>query len=518
MPSLEDVFRRIGPALTTELIAEMAKDGLSAAAARQRIARADDFTIKRLAGLRFPHNARFLYLDDQFGDKKYWKALERVFRNHGKSYWGAISGLKARGGIFPRRFFEGVCGTPAARSRQLSPQRVFDRLSAINLLEEIYDDATNETYVKFRPLEYSGDTITRIRARLVAENVVLHGMKEWFRRTGFGSFDKVRVRGEGDAPMVSSITWDLSAPSYARPLVSSAGNGLKPGFIVCDVNLRDVLSEDAVAAFVRKHDLASAPANVAPIMPFLVADGFAGKAFGLARSRGILATTTSHLFGEEVAKALRDLIALLTDTGATASVNPDHIERVLKSLTRIEGAANNLRGALFEIIVGSLAKDVEGGYLRSGEKWKDYETGRTAETDVLLDRPHDKGPLVIECKAKIPGGRVNLEEVQKWREDRVPLLHKIFRTDGRLSGRHVTFELWTNGPIGADALAWLEAYPATKDYSVGWKDGDALKPYVEQASSAAIRRAMSEHYFHHPLAKIAAQVARETGAVRPSQV
>ena len=509
MPGIEDVLRRIGPALTTELIAEMAKDGVSPDAARQRIARADDFTVKRLAGLRFPHNARFLYLDDQFGDKNYWLALERVFRDHGKSYWGAVASLKARGGLCPRQFFDGVCGTPAARSRQLSPQRVFERLSAINLLHEVHDDATNETYVKFRPLEYGGDTIAQIRARLVAENVVLHGMKEWFRRTGFGSFDKVRVRGEGEAPVVSGITWDLSAPSYARPLVSPAGNGLKPGFIVCDVNLREVLSEDAVAAFVRKHDLASAPANVASIMPFLVADGFTGKGFGLARSRGVLATTTSHLFGEEVAKALRDLISMLIDTGATASVNPDHVERVLNSLTRIEGAANNLRGALFEIIVGSLVKDVEGGYLRSGEKWKDFETGRMAETDVLLDRPDDKGLLVVECKAKIPGARVNLEEVQKWRDDRVPLLHKIFKTDGRLSGKHVTFELWTNGPIDADAVAWLDAYPAATDYSVGWKDGDAMKPYVEKASSAAIRRAMSDHYFHHPLAKIAARAARE---------
>ncbi|UPK17606.1 hypothetical protein [Bradyrhizobium sp. 131] len=511
MPQVADVLRRIGPALTTELIAELAKDGVSLDAARQRIARAND-NIKRLAGLRFPHNARFLYLEDQFGDKKNWQALERVFRDHGKSYWSAVASLKARGGIYPRRLIDGVCGSPAARARQLSPQRIIERLTAINLLEEIYDDATSETYVKFRPHQYGSDSVAQVRARFVAENVVLHGMKEWFRRIGFGSFNKIRVRGEGDAPVVSSVTWDLSAPSYARPLVRPSTKGIKPGFIVCDVNLRDVLGEEAVGAFVRKHDLASAPLNVAPIMPFLIADGFTGKAFGLARARGILATTTSHLFGEDIAKALRDLITLLTDTGATASVNPDHVERVLNNLTRIEGAANNLRGALFEIIVGSLVKDVEGGFLRSGEKWRDYETGRTAETDVLLDRPSDTGPLVIECKAKIPGARVNLDEARKWRHDRVPLLHKIFKTDSRLSGKHVTFELWTNGPIAADALEWLTNYPPSKDYSVNWRDGDAIKSYVDRATSSAIRRAMSEHYFHHPLAKIAAQAARDAGA------
>ncbi|GEC17469.1 hypothetical protein NWI01_33610 [Nitrobacter winogradskyi] len=244
-------------------------------------------------------------------------------------------------------------------------------------------------------------------------------------------------------------------------------------------------------------------------MPFLVADGFSNKAWGLARSRGILATTTSHLFGEEIAKALRDLISLLTDTGATASVNPDHVERVLNGLTRIEGAANNLRGALFEIIVGSLAKDVEGGYMRAGEKWRDYETGGSAETDVLLDKPEGRGVLVIECKAKISGARVTLEEATKWRDDRVPLLHKILRHESRLAGKPFAFELWTNGPIDPEAVKYLEVYPPSQDYAVAWKDGAGMKPHVDKASSPAIRRAMGEHYFHHPLAKIAAQAERE---------
>lgn len=485
----------------------MVKEDLSAVAARQRIARAGDDVV-RLAGLRFPHNARFLYLPDQFGDKSYWLALERVFREHGKSYWSAVAGLKARGGLSPRKFFDGVCGSPAARIRQLSPQRILDRLTAIQLFEEIDDDASGERFVKFRPYVYGHDSIAQVKARLVAENVVLHGMKDWCRKIGLGSFDRVRLRGEDEAPIVSGISWDLSAPSYARPLVSAFERGVKPGFIVCDVNLRSALTEDEVLVFVRKHDLASAPLNVAPIMPFLIADSFTSAGFGLARSKGILATTVSHLFGEDVAKALRDLIGLLTDTGATASINPEHVERVLNSLTRIEGAANNLRGALFEIVVGSLVKDVEGGFLRAGEKWTDYETRRSAETDVLLDRPDDKGVLVIECKSKIPGARVNLEETRKWREDRVPLLHKILRSEGRFATKSFTFELWTNGHIASDALQWLESVPSTSEYTVGWKDGEAMKPYVDKAASPAIRKAMKEHYFLHPLAKIAATQQR----------
>jgi hypothetical protein len=502
MPTdIEALLRRVGPALTGELIAEMEKEGVSPGSARQRIARAGD-EITRLAGLRFPYNARFVYLPEQFGDRTYWLALERAFREHGKAYWGAVVGLKARGGCYPRKYFAGVCGCPASRQRQLSPDRVFDRLSAIKLLEEIGDDVTGERFVKFRPHIYGGDTLPLIKARLIAENVVLHGMKEWCRRIGFGSFDSVKVREESSPPIVSSITWDLSAPSYARPLVKASATGVKPGFIVCDVNLRGPLDEDDVALFVRKHDLASGPLNVAPIMPFLIADGFTSPGFGLARTKGILATTTAQLFGEDVAKALRDLISLLTDTGARASVNPEHIEHVLNSLTRIEGAANNLRGALFEIVVGSLVKDVEGGYLRAGEKWTDIETRRSAEVDVLLDRPDEKRALLIECKSKIPGSRVNLQEIQKWRSDRVPLLHKILRSDSRFADKKLTFELWTNGPIASDALEWMKTVPVADDYTVGLKDGEAMKTYVDKASSPSIRNAMREHYFRHPLAKI----------------
>lgn len=507
MESVTALLKRIGPSLSTELIAELAKQGVSNASARQRIARADD-DIVRLAGLRFPYNARFLYLPDQFGDAVYWKALERVFQDHGKSYWFALTGLKARGGCFPKRYFASVCGSPAARMRQLSPERVLERLTAINLMEEFVDEPTGETFVKFKPAHYHSESVDTVRARMVAENVVLHGMKEWCRRTGFGSFDRVRIRDDDEAPIVSSIAWDMSAPCYARPLVRATAAGAKPGFVVCDVNLRNSLTENDVGLFVRKHDQASAPMNVAPIMPFLIADGFTATAFGLAKTKGVLATTTSQLFGEDVAKALRDLIALLTDTGKTASVNPEHIERVLSSLTKIEGAANNLRGALFEIVVGSLVKDVEGGYLRAGEKWANIE-GRTAEIDVLLDRPDDKGVLIVECKSKIPGARVSLEEVQRWHGDRVPLLRTILRTDSRLHKKHLTFEIWSNGPFHDDAIEWLKAQPEPPpDIKLHWKDGEELKKYANQVNNAAIRKTLNEHYFRHPLARTAKPIRR----------
>tara|TARA_R110000772_G_scaffold64081_1_gene143264 strand:- start:2662 stop:3822 length:1161 start_codon:yes stop_codon:yes gene_type:complete len=372
------------------------------------------------------------------------------------------------------------------------------------LLETYENPETQEEFIRFNPHSYHKDNQARIQATLLAEFVALQACRDWARNLGLGSYGKFKLRGEADLPVVSGIVWDISAPSYMRPLARMENGAIKPGFFVCDINLKGPVNEDLVKLFVRKHSLASAPLNVAPIMPFLIAEVYTQSAFDLARQSGIAATTIENMFGRETAKALRDLIELLSNSGATAAVNPGHLYDVLNALTKIEGAANNLRGALFELALGSLAKDIEGGYLVVGENRRELYSGRKAEIDILLDRPEGKPVLIVECKSKIPGASVSEKEVRHWLEDRVPLLHKILEQDGRYGTRMKHFELWTNGPFHEKAISWLQKQNTDFGaFTVGWKDGEALKSYAKQAKSGAIRKVLKEHYFLHPLSKIA---------------
>lgn len=500
-----------GPGLTSDLIEAMTKSGISPAAARQRVTRAQsEYT--RLAGIRFAKNARFIYLEDQYGGSDFWNAIERAFKVGGQSYWGTVAGLRARGGRCPKSIFPSVCGAPLARNRQLSPDRILDRLCAIQLLEEETDASTGETFVQFRPHSYHKISDANMKAMLIAEAVALQAVRQWARRLGFGSYGKFRIRGEGDLPVVSGVAWDMTAPSYMRPLVSARSGSLKPGFFVCDVNLNGPLDEDAVAHFVRKHDMASAPQNVAPILPFFIGEVFTQAGFDLARKAGITATTVSDLFGTEVGKALRNLIDLLSDAGATAAVNPEHLYNVMAALTKIEGAAENLRGALFELAIGSLVKDIESGYLLTGHKLKDYETKQSAEIDVLLYNAEAGTLLIVECKSKIPGVRVGIADVKKWHSDRVPLIERLLRQDRRYETCVIRFELWSNGLFAEEALGWLQAQSNEfPKHSLGWKQGDALKEYAKKAKSAAIRKTLNEHYFLHPMARM--QTRRQQNSV-----
>lgn len=495
---IRNLLEDAGPCLTSDLVSEMQRMGISAPAARQRITRARS-QYRRLGGIKFANNTGFIYLEEQYGTDEFWDALIEAFRSHGKAYWSAYVGLNARGGRYPESLFPIVCGAPKRRKKQLAPQTVLERLVAINLLEieQIGDDQKN--LVKFKPYSLPPEPEARMSAVLVAENVALNAIKEWARNLGWGSYDKFRIRNDEKLPDVAGVAWDLSAPSYLRPLIRKDNDSIKPGFFVCDIYLGNTIEIALVEQFIRKYDMAASPKNVAPTMAMLVGNEFGNEAFDRAKSAGVMAATIHNLFGENIEKALADLIKLLSDTGSTAAVNPEHLETVISKLTSIEGAAGNLRGALFELVIGSLVKNVKGGWVETGLNKVEMASGRKAELDVLWNDSQAKKVLIIECKAKIPNAEVSCEDVKHWYEDRVPLIYKILKEERAYQDYEFEFQIWTNGIFHSAAEAWLSTRPKSlPDFSVDWKNGAALKAFSDQANDQHIKNILREHYFRNP--------------------
>lgn len=494
------LIRRTGPSLTTNLIAKLVAQGVNEAAARKRVQRATEHFTK-LAGIRFNKNARFIYRDIDYGEPRFWRNLEEAFYTHGKSYWCAITNLRSRGGYCERERFSQVSGAPSARKGQRSPDIILERLKAINMLDEV--TLGDKSYVAFDTSYHRKEPIEVINATALAEFVALNGIKEWARKLGLGSYNKFNIRGDEEPPVVSGLTFDLSAPSFVRPLMSVENGRAKPGFLACDINLLDVIEKDEVEAFVRKCDAAAFSKSIPPIMPMLVGHVFSSEGLDLAKRKGILALTLENLFGLGLSKSLRDLVKLLTNAGATAGMNPDHLMEVMTALTKIEGAQANLRGALFELVVGSLVKDVEGGYLKTGQRRRDLETGKEVEIDVQLDRDSERGFLFVECKAKNPGARVSEKDVKRWYSDRVPLIQKIMDTDYKEVRRPFHYEIWTNGIFADSALQWLKQQPKKcAGYTIDWKDGSAVKAYADKAQNSSLRKMLNEHYFKNPLTSV----------------
>lgn len=139
MPNdVNEILRQIGPALTTKYIARLIELGLRPATARKQVQRATG-GYHKLAGLRFEKNTRFIYRPEDYDTPAFWRNLEAAFYTHGKSYWGAVVNLRARGGICRKERFTQISGAPILRKGQLSPDVILERLKAVNVLDEIVD-------------------------------------------------------------------------------------------------------------------------------------------------------------------------------------------------------------------------------------------------------------------------------------------------------------------------------------------------------------------------------------------
>ncbi len=331
------------------------------------------------------------------------------------------------------------------------------------------------------------------RAKQLAEGIVLDGAREWMRKIGMVSYNAVAIRGDKKKRTVGQFQWDLTAPSYLLPLKRGEG---RPGFVVADVFVDTVLDEFDIRYFIRKAELlkASVPVHVLPI---LIAEGFSNAALRTGKTVGLVMATLTNLFGRRVGGALQSLIQVLKNAAAVAASNPAKLAELMDDLTEIEGAAGNLRGVLFELIVAYLAR-LDARSVDMAITARDRSSGKSADIDVLQVRSKAKC-ICIECKAKSPGGEVTLDEVEDWFA-RIPTFRDYLRNHDQFREAQHSFELWTTGTFTRDALAKLrdEKHRRTKS-TIDWKDGQAVSQIAKNAKEKAIRVALDNHFLRHPL-------------------
>lgn len=504
MATVTQILFKHGPALTSQVAQRLRQTGLSAAAARQRLSRLPS-DVRVLRGISFPKRARFIYLESQFGREPYWAALIKAIKTTNPAYATAIAGMQARGGIVPVKHFDIVSGAPVRQSRQVSSSTILQRLSAIGLANKVDIPGHGEcaVLVNFQEEANPGG----LKPRLLTENVLLGAVRDWGGRMNMASPHATRIRDEDPAPQFATFKFDLCGPSYLRPLVRLREGKADPGFLVADVVIGATLDEERVAPFVRKCEMLSHLKNVRPFIPMLIADNFTPEALRACRAKGIIATRPATLFGDDVGRALADLFQTLSNAAAVAATNPDRLESLFNRLTAIEGSAGNLRGALFEMIVGHLVKQLLGGSIDMGFVVTDPDTNEGAEIDVRL--VNERRVVIYECKGHQPASQVSQPEVEDWLKRCVPRIYKYHRSQERFQSSTLCFEFWTCGTFHPNALITLkDAASRITKYKIAWKDGLAIREFAKDIDKPGIRKILDEHYFNHPVAKMAKPLQR----------
>jgi hypothetical protein len=507
---VESILEHWGPCLSNALAQELVRRfGVSAPNARQLIKRS---TAKRLKGISFPHRASFVYLTSQYGSMIFFDRLVEALKSTHHACGYGLAAIADRGGVLPIDHFRIACGAPKLQSKQLSAERVAEQLIAANLIKQVDLVGIGEclTLASFTD-EDEQSAYLDLNARIKVEAMALNAVRDWARRLGIGSWNQVRVRGEGPIPTAGPNYWDLSCPSYLYPLLGSAGSNPgsaagvkpKPGSFVCDVYLGEKLTADAARAFIKKCLNVRGFIKVAPILQMFLAESYEKEAVRAIRANGAIAATLDSLLGSDVAQALHELSSVLKATALNLG-SPEKIDVLFSALGKIEGAEGTLRGCLFEYLCAELANE---SYLKpfiTINKLVRGSEGARAEVDVLVQARTEI--VFIECKGHLPTGQVDDLEVDKWLKKRLPVLRDFAKHNEDARHLKQTYELWTNATISAASKALIEAENAkTIRYSIAYREGEALLRMIKESGNRSLLKTYQQHFSNHPLAVAARQ-------------
>ena len=231
-----------------------------------------------------------------------------------------------------------------------------------------------------------------------------------------------------------------------------------------------------------------------------VAEGYSDEAFRAVRSAGAIPATTESLFGAELARAFTELVTVLKQA-ATAAVDPGKFEYLFSQLGKIEGAANSLRGALFEFVVADLVRKLWGAEVRMNYKFR--EAGKDiAEVDCLALRPGRK-IYFNECKGNAPYQTLSDEEVKQWLTSRIPTVRRKALEHPDWKNQEMHFELWVSGNLSDEAARLIASHQATispNKYTIRVRNGQEIGSLADELNDASLKHVLQTHFLHHPLA------------------
>lgn len=450
---LASALSLLGPCLSTRLAQHLVEVGhLSPAAARQRIVRAPA-GIRKLAHLPFARGVRFMYFEKDYASPLYWDRLFDAILTSQSAYARALIAVRARG-VVPARHFAAACGAPIAQKKHISAETVLARMIDAGVFKRVELPGIGECIVTrdfAERIEGMPAALTRLRARLITERILLESLKEWLRRLSIASFNLVKLRDSSpDLPKIGTFAWDLTAPSYLSPLLVYAKDGTKkPGLIACDVLLEGSLSAASAETFLYKVDSLQALRRLGNTLFIYVSEHYAKDAFDKLRSSGVVPATPETLFGKDVAEGFKELERVL-DLAARQSVDPAKFNMLFDRLGKLEGAVGNMRGALFELLVAEVARREHPAKPVLNKICTDRQ-GSKAEIDVWVVIENREAYL-IECKGRSLGSAIDDTEIDQWLDKRIPAARwEIDRTMARPPTRLI-FELWYTGVLSDASL------------------------------------------------------------------
>lgn len=469
-----------GPMLSSSLISMMEKDGISRNTSSQRISRLGPI-VKKIEKV-FDKNQKFLFLSSSYKTPEFKESLIAALEEAASNHFSIINALKFHNGILPKSQLASYTQNPTS---PIKSRKTHDQIIANLIKWELVIDTT-ENYILYS--EEDNDIFSSSKAIDLSKNQILQHFNDLARNISLISYDKSTFHSE-----FSKLQWCFVAPSYIFPFQEKKDEKLKGGFLIADILIGNKICMNDIDFFIRKIAIIKSQ-KLRPVVPFLIIDSYIEpKAQEILKKHGVVISHIRDLFGEKYAAMIKDLIEVISNASAILKKSPEKFEHLISSLKKFnEGKVNNLRGDLFELLVGYYYSNgcqtiYVGKKIKINEKQKELDVYVTYEDRIVI----------AECKG-YRKNTVTLDEATKWITETIPTIYSYLKEckPPHEEDKNIIFEFWSINGFEDDASRYLEnASQRTRKYIISIYNKDAIISKFQNKKDKKFTDTLHQYFF-----------------------
>lgn len=473
MTAIETLLSRNGPMMSGRLAEELGDVmRISRNTASQQISRAEE--LRRLSGF-FKSNQSLFYLDSHIGDGSLVQAVVDGMYGQGRKYWYTINALKMHGGVISRRYLECYTNYPVEPLKKHIPfDEVLNRFIQCNIL--VYND--DEFIFSPRFSNRISNQLLHQSIELVKDNL-LQNFHTLARNTGLISYETGELFAE-----YGKFRWGIKGVSAVAGLRDKE----KHGFLLGDVLVGRPFYEDDIRFFVEKLKHVQSFQRASRIFPILLVDNLDRHAMAYLKRHGVVLGFIKEFFGEKYAAAIGQLLTILNNAGASLKTDPDkYLDLILELKKYNMGLVNNIRGTLFEFMVGH----VHATHCQGIDLGREViaNAGRH-EMDVFAT--YQDKVVISECKAL--KSMVDAELVEKWLSKKIPAFRAWLLTQETLKDKPQVFEYWSTSGFTDDARRMLDNMSTAHRFKVDVFGPADIRTKVLQMKNKKLKESLDDYF------------------------
>ena len=475
MTIIEKILESKGPMMSSRLVEILeSTEKINKNTASQKVSR--DNSIIKIKGF-YSSSQSFCYLEKHISDNSFFDTLLKSMEENGKKYWYCINAIRMNGGIISQKYLECYTNYPIIALKSHLPFKIVMQNFVSNGIL-IFD---NEHYLISPKFNQSYTNFTQCNTIEMIKEDILNNFHSYAKNIGLISYKTGNKFSE-----FGKFKWCFTG---VCPI-----NGLKTnnkfGFLIADILFGHSIYEKDVMFYIEKIKTIQSFKNASKILPFLIVDDIDPKALELLKKNGIVIGFIKELFGQKYAETLKDLVSVLNNAGASLKNNPNKYLDLITELKKYnEGLANNIKGTLFEFVIGHIHSVDSNSSIDLGREI--FENNSKHEIDVLA--VYNDRIIFAECKAT--NSSTSAEKIEKWKSEKIPAFRKWAEKQETWKNKKLEFEYWSTNGFDDKAEELLKSISeSAKKIKISYFTGSDIREKTLQMKNKKLKEAIDNFF------------------------